>query len=423
MEYVDSYIISDILKFMKDPVSESDYEAYFKKGDENMEKIKDLITIPELKTLHDYKLNFYLVLNTYLNRRDDYPNYVDLIKNTRLAYFPKPYIPSENKLKSLIKKLDKAIENEVYMKNELCFRGVKSSYIIDKITNAYKNGLPYNEKAYSSTTTNVNVAEGFALSENSRLVFCFNYSPKLVKGYSFKMFEDLGLFNESEILLERDIYYHLLGKEYDMYFCHVSKSPKPLSKSVRDKKFESLKNKFIKSLVPDKVEKKFIEIFKFIKQMIFLIILDYFKIGPYNDIKSVKPYDITKINISRYFKPEIYKKYFNIKLTPKKISRMKDDFLLKWHYNINLINDPRLIFQMTLFLMDEGLFLKHDKIIKTPDVCSLLNFENFLPVCKRNKKFFLKKLWSNFKNKRQIKKLLKEDSILSLSLETFDNKK
>lgn len=199
-----------------------EYRAY------DFKSLYKTLEYPSEDFIFDSSVNFFdstedeiQDLATYTSKDDTY--YQEI--NGYLRFFPKEYEWSgigPDDAKGIVKNIDSIFNRVPALPEDLIlFRGVDLGYRNGK---SYEVGEEFTEKAYSSTSTNFNVAKYFAGGINRdsnfrKAVFVFYLNKKNEKGILFNQGED-------EVLLKHGEKIRVMEKEvkktsFDIYFAQI----------------------------------------------------------------------------------------------------------------------------------------------------------------------------------------------------------
>ena len=273
-------------------------EYYIDIDDEIIDELK--YKSENMSAMIDYKYTAYKIFNNYLRIKNNFGfNFEDHFSQD---------VETESIMKKYIGLIDKTIKNDKHMKKEIIFRGYNTK--MNEIFNIhYKNNMPYHEKGFLSTSTESFVAINFSYMHSGKLdhsdtitgpILIMDYDPKEIRGFSFdKLEKNIPYLNEYEIILERDIFIHMLREiKPNVYICAVNKSPVPLEQSDKIKLEKKIMKRYNKKMEHYTDLNNF-DIKKIIKLYYLFVILDILKIGPYNDISRFKTFSKSP---KRYFK-------------------------------------------------------------------------------------------------------------------------
>lgn len=391
------------LEFHNDSIR--DIPSYDMGMSENEEVISELkYRVENIAALLDYKYSSYVLFNLYLRNKDN----INFDFKSLFTYT----FENEKIMKKYIKLIDNAIKINKHKKKEIVFRGYNKN-MNDIFRIHYENNMPYHEKGFLSTSTEsfiaINFSSGFQniiKNDNIGPVLIIDYDPKEIDSFSFdKLEKNIPQLKEYEILLERDIFIHIIKEIKDnMYICKIDKNPLPLTHDEKIKLEKKIMKQYTQKIERNNDLDNF-NVKKIIKLYYILIVLDLLKIGPFNDITPLKS---NKLRPDRYFKKKILKKY-NLNIS-KEQEKHIIEIINNEKYN-NFYNEDLLLY-MIYDLHKNNFFefinFKFDisemcAIFKIKDKYNLLNCKN-----KRNTK--LKNIFEKIKYRIKKFKIKKKDN-------------
>lgn len=237
---------------------------------------KKILTEEEYHILNNYQRDFYKTINDYLIKNE-------IPEGRKLKKMIKQH-PEKNLMLKMINILDTKIIKFKSKKSQILYKGYgNNDMLLHTFNYLHQNKLPFINKNYMSTTTDYNIAENFGYP------LIFFELPDNLSIFDFELLEKykLSKFNESEILINRNIRIEFIEKISEHFFyCkvykHIDSSCLAYSKIKYTETDEKIVNNIIKTkILKNKSDKYYLtRIESFITEEIIKIL--------WNDMKNIK---------------------------------------------------------------------------------------------------------------------------------------